>query len=49
LGGSSFRSGNTAEILDRIVRLESVLEEERERRMRAERELQTIQLEQGSA
>ena len=49
LGGSSFRSGNTAEIMDRIVRLECVLEEERERRLQAERELQAIQRKEGSA
>ena len=39
---SSYRSGNTEVILDRIIRLEKVLEEESEKRRRAEEELQKI-------
>ena len=39
---SSYRSGNTEVILDRIIRLEKVLEEESEKRRIAEEELQKI-------
>ena len=41
-GISSYRSGNTDVILDRILRLEQVLEEESEKRRRAEEELEKI-------
>lgn len=41
-GISSCRSGNTDVILDRILRLEQVLEEESEKRRRAEDELEKI-------
>ncbi len=41
-GISSYRSGNTDAILDRILRLEQVLEEESEKRRKAEQELDMI-------